>query len=74
MDIIRIDMDKTKTIEHRTAGWTDDQIRNQTVEALDAQVNTAELTLARLKETVEEQQVRLNNLKLIRSRKSELEG
>lgn len=69
-----IDLDKFKTVEHKTGGWTDNQIRKYPADQLEEMIVSADLVLSRLLETAEEQRGRLGNLRLIRERKQQLGG
>lgn len=66
-----IDMGEGK-VEPKTAGWTDTQIRNKTVADFDLQINSEELAVQKLRETVKAQEDRINDLRRIRARRMEL--
>jgi len=71
---IHINLDDYKTIERKTAGWTDDQIRNYPREGIEDQIRSAELSIAKLEDAIEGQRSRIRDLSLILQRKRELGG
>ena len=70
-----IDMDANPDkYERKTAGWTDEQIKNKTVAEFDAMINSAQLAIENLEDTVREQKERAMDLQRIRGRRVELGG
>jgi hypothetical protein len=68
-----IDMGEGK-VEPKTAGWTDEQILNKSVEDFDSQINSEELAVQKLRDIVAGQEDRLTDLRRIRARRKELGG
>ena len=66
-----IDMGEGK-VEPKTAGWTDTQIRNKTIAEFDLQINSEELAVEKLRQTVKTQESRISDLRRIRARRLEL--
>lgn len=70
-----IDMDANPDkYERKTAGWTDEQIKNKTVAEFDAMINSAQLAIDSLEATVRDQKERVVDLQRIRGRRTELGG
>jgi len=58
--------------EVMTAGWSDTQIRGKTVQELDGMINSAQLGIKNLEETLGGERQRLDDLMRIRNRKIEI--
>lgn len=72
MKPIYIDLDKFKTVERKTAGWTDEQIRNYPRTQLEEQINSARMTIDTMRDSILQQEKRIQDLQKVLSRKTEL--
>jgi len=72
-DVTFVDMDSNPDKhERKTAGWTDDQVRNKEMSEIDQMIASAQKVVDSLQQTIQEQQGRIADLRLIRNRKLEL--
>jgi hypothetical protein len=69
---IYLDLDETKTIERKTKGWTDEQIKNKTLAQFDEMLRTADLAIKNLEDAAEGERQRRQDLLAIRNRRTEL--
>lgn len=70
-----IDMDKNPDkIERKTSGWTDSQIRNKDIAEINQMINSAQLVVDGLEDTIREQKDRISDLQRVLGRKLELGG
>jgi hypothetical protein len=58
--------------EPTTCGWTDTQIRNKPLEDFDSMISSGELGIASLKETLAQEEGRIEDLRRVRNRKLDL--
>lgn len=72
MKTVYIDLDKFKTVERRTAGWTDEQIANYPQEQLAEQIQSAKMTITTMRDNIETQEQRIRDLEQVLRRKQEL--
>jgi hypothetical protein len=70
-DVTYIDMGPGK-VERKTAGFTDAQISEKTLAEIDAMIHSGQLAIDKLRETVRDQEDRVNGYRRIRERKVEL--
>tara|TARA_R110000772_G_scaffold30806_10_gene76515 strand:+ start:3701 stop:3979 length:279 start_codon:yes stop_codon:yes gene_type:complete len=69
-NITFIDLDaQRKPPEIMTAGWTDTQIRNKTIDEIDGMIKQNDLAVASLEQTLATQRNMVHNLQQIRQRK-----
>lgn len=52
-----------------TGGWTDTQIRAKSSQEIDAMINSGQMGLDSLRDTIRKEEQRINNLYLIKQRK-----
>lgn len=72
-DVLYIDLDEQQTPpEPTTCGWTDTQIRNKPLEEFDAMISSGELGIASLKQTLSQEEQRVEDLRRVRNRKLDL--
>jgi hypothetical protein len=74
MQVIHVDLDKFKTIERKTEGWTDEQITAYPLSALEAQIKSAHMTIETMEKSIADQRERIRSLETIASRKRVLGG
>ena len=68
-----IDLDEQqKPPEPTTCGWTDTQIRNKSLGEFDAMISSGEMGIASLKETLDKEVQRIEDLRRVRNRKTDL--
>jgi hypothetical protein len=68
-ETVYIDLDEQDFQETVTAGYTDTQLRNKSLESFDAEIASGELGLANLEETVAAERQRIAGLRQARARK-----
>lgn len=61
-------------VETKTAGWTDDQIRAKSIKELDAMIESGEKALDSLRKTLRAEEDRINDLRRVRQRKTDIGG
>lgn len=72
-NVVYIDLDEQQVPpEPETAGWTDTQIRNKSLEELDAMISSGDLGVENLKQTLDTEIERVEDLRRIRKRKLEI--
>lgn len=72
-DVTYIDLDEQQAPpEPTTCGWTDTQIRNKPLEEFDAMISSGELGIASLKQTLDTEVQRIEDLRRVRNRKTDL--
>jgi hypothetical protein len=59
-------------IERLTEGWTDDQIKGKSVSQFEQMINSAELGIEKMQETINQEQARIRSLRRLRQRRLEL--
>ena len=70
---VYIDLDEQKTPpEPVTAGWTDTQIRNKSLEEIDSMIASGDAGILNLTQTLDNEIKRIDDLRRIRKRKLEL--
>ena len=68
-----IDLDEQQSPpEPMTCGWTDSQIRNKSLEEFDAMISSGDLGIASLKQTLDTEVQRIEDLRRVRNRKLDL--
>ena len=72
-DIAYIDLDEQQEPpEPTTCGWTDTQIRNKPLTEFDAMISSGEMGIASLKQTLDTEVQRIDDLRRVRNRKTDL--
>jgi hypothetical protein len=72
-NVTYLDLDEQQVPpEPTTCGWTDTQIRNKSLEELDAMISSGELGLASLHQTLDNEVKRIEDLRRVRNRKLDL--
>ena len=72
-DIAYIDLDEQQEPpEPTTCGWTDAQIRNKPLTEFDAMISSGEMGIASLKQTLDTEVQRIDDLRRVRNRKNDL--
>jgi len=70
---VYIDLDEQQAPpEPTTCGWTDDQIRNKSLKEFDAMISSGELGIASLQQTIDTEVKRIDDLRRVRNRKTDL--
>ena len=73
IQVVNLD-DQREPPEHVTAGWKDSQIKAKTPEEIQKMIDSANLGIANLRETVAKEQERLNGLYEVQMRKKLIGG
>lgn len=74
-DVTIIDLDEQqKPPETVTAGWTDTQIKNKSIQEIDLLISQNELALETMEKSVAQQRDNINGLKQVRWRKHQIGG
>ena len=68
-DVQIIDLDAQRVVEVVTGGWNDEQIKNKSMEELEAMLTQNTLTLRNLEQHTDIQRDMVNNFKAILKRK-----
>jgi len=72
-NVTYIDLDEQQVPpEPTTCGWTDTQIRNKSLKEFDAMISSGELGIASLKQTLDTEVQRIEDLRRVRNRKTDL--
>ena len=72
-NITYIDLDEQQEApEPTTCGWTDSQIRNKPLKEFDAMISSGEMGIASLKQTLDNEVQRIEDLRRVRNRKNDL--
>jgi hypothetical protein len=72
-NITYIDLDEQQELpEPTTCGWTDTQIRNKSLEEFDAMISSGDMGIASLKQTLNNEVQRIDDLRRVRNRKTDL--
>jgi len=70
-----IDLDEQQAEPEPTfGGWTDSQIKNKPLDQIEAMIRSGELGLEKLRETIANEEARIDDLRLIKQRKLQLGG
>ena len=70
--VIYLDLDETKTVEIKTGGLTDEQIKARPMDAFESDIDQAELSIDGLQGHIDSQRERIRDLRLIIGRKRQL--
>lgn len=72
-DVAYIDLDEQQAPpEPTTCGWTDTQIRNKSLKEFDSMISSGELGIASLQQTLDNEVKRIDDLRRVRNRKTDL--